>query len=472
MISGRSICSSLISFPMLIAVSTNVGALDAEQVFERASASVVTVESQDAAGITMGLGSGVVIAPGEIITNCHVVRAGLILQVKKEGRSSPAYLRFADTVRDLCQLQASQASSFSRPVGGLVTMNDLRVGQRVYAVGAPRGLELTLSDGLISGLRHGADGSIQMIQTTAPISPGSSGGGLFDQDGRLVGITTRQFKEGQNLNFALPAIWVLELSSRQTDLIEQRKKQAEGKNAAEAADISGYAQKVQNKIQRLVAYSSARGAHLRAEFGISVMASGWPARVDLVQSSGDSEFDTKARGAILAASPLHDAQEVHFEGLRNFRVMLSAVTSENGQTRSDDYPALKRFQQDIVARIGSVVSEQDYPRDARERDWQGLTVVRVTIGEDGRLKTVAVVRSSRFAVLDERAVSKIREIQLPNVPSELAGREFSVDVPLRFAPRERELQLDTAKRLFAGCKVTPTPSNVGACRVSSGGNRT
>ena len=152
--------------------------------------------------------------------------------------------------------------------------------------------------------------------------------------------------------------------------------------------------------------------------------------------------------------------------------MLSAVTSENGQTRSDDYPALKRFQQDIVARIGSVVSEQDYPRDARERDWQGLTVVRVTIGEDGRLKTVAVVRSSRFAVLDERAVSKIREIQLPNVPSELAGREFSVDVPLRFAPRERELQLDTAKRLFAGCKVTPTPSNVGACRVSSGGNRT
>ena len=161
------------------------------------------------------------------------------------------------------------------------------------------------------------------------------------------------------------------------------------------------------------------------------MASGWPVRVDLVQSSGDSEFDTKARGAILSASPLHDAQETHFEGLRNFRVVLNAVPSERGQTKSDDYPALKHFQQDIEARVGSVVSEQDYPRDARERGWQGLTIVRVTIGQDGRLKSVTVVRSSRFAVLDERAVAKMQEVQLPKVPAELAGREFSVDVPLR-----------------------------------------
>jgi TonB family protein len=439
MVPPWSIRSAPLWLAPLLAVSPRAEALDAEQVFEKASTSVVTVESRDAAGITMSFGSGVVIAPGEIITNCHVVRNAAILQVRKEGRSSPAHLHFADTARDLCQLQATQASSFSRPVRGLVAMTDLRVGQRVYAVGSPRGLELTLSDGLISGLRHGADGSIERIQTTAPISPGSSGGGLFDQEGRLVGITTFQLKEGQNLNFALPAPWVLELSSRQADLIEQRKKQAEGKNAAGAADAGDYAQRVQNKIQRLITHPSGQDGQLRAEFAISVMASGWPVRVDLVKSSGDSEFDTKARAAILTACPLHDAQETPFEGLRNFRVVLSAVPAGVAQTKSDDYPALKHFQQDIEARVGSVVSEQDYPRDARERGWQGLTIVRVTIGQDGRLKNLAVVRSSRFAVLDERAVAKMREIQLPKVPDELAGREFSVDVPFRFAPREREL---------------------------------
>ena len=422
--------------------------MDAEQVFEKAAPSVVTVESQDASGAMISFGSGVVIAPGEIITNCHVLRDGVLLHVRKEGHSASASLHFSDKARDLCLLQAAQATSFTRPVRSIMAMSDLRVGQRVYAIGAPRGLELTLSDGLVSGLRHSAGGSVQFIQTTAPVSPGSSGGGLFDQDGRLVGITTFILKESQNLNFAVPAIWVQELQSKQPDLIEQRRRQAEAKAGTtgrdtetepRASDTPDYARKVQDKIQRLITYPAARAWQLRAEFAISVMASGWPVRVDLVQSSGDAEFDTRARGAILAASPLHDAQELHFQGLRNFRVTLRALSTEAEQSKGDDYPPLKRFQQDMLARIGNVVSEQDYPRDARDRGWQGLTILRVTIGRDARLKGVAVVRSSRFALLDEHAVSKVREMQLPSVPDELSGREFSVDVPLRFTLGPREL---------------------------------
>jgi hypothetical protein len=56
------------------------------------------------------------------------------------------------------------------------------------------------------------------------------------------------------------------------------------------------------------------------------------------------------------------------------------------QTKGDDYPPLKRFQPDMIASIGSVVSEQDYPREARDRGCQGLTLLRVTIGRDGHLK--------------------------------------------------------------------------------------
>ncbi|MGH9440374.1 MAG: trypsin-like peptidase domain-containing protein, partial [Terriglobia bacterium] len=85
----------------------------------------------------------------------------------------------------------------------------LAVGEKVYAIGAPEGLELTISEGLISGLRD--FDKERVIQTSAAISPGSSGGGLFDAEGRLVGITTFYLKGGQSLNFALPAEWTLAL---------------------------------------------------------------------------------------------------------------------------------------------------------------------------------------------------------------------------------------------------------------------
>jgi predicted RNA-binding protein YlqC (UPF0109 family) len=85
----------------------------------------------------------------------------------------------------------------------------LSVGERVYAIGAPEGFDLTLSEGLISGLRR--LGNTNVIQTTAPISHGSSGGGLFDSEGRLIGITTYFMQEGQSLNFAIAADFALML---------------------------------------------------------------------------------------------------------------------------------------------------------------------------------------------------------------------------------------------------------------------
>lgn len=74
------------------------------------------------------------------------------------------------------------------PAAVLGRVANLRVGQKVDAIGSPRGLDLTLSDGLVSSLRETPDGP--QIQTSAPISPGSSGGGLFTEDGQLVGIVT------------------------------------------------------------------------------------------------------------------------------------------------------------------------------------------------------------------------------------------------------------------------------------------
>jgi TPR repeat protein len=84
-----------------------------------------------------------------------------------------------------------------------IAARSVRVGERVYAIGNPRGLEQSISEGIVSGSRD-IDG-VSWIQHSAPISPGSSGGALISSSGELLGINSRTRKESQNLNFAVPA---------------------------------------------------------------------------------------------------------------------------------------------------------------------------------------------------------------------------------------------------------------------------
>jgi len=105
------------------------------------------------------------------------------------GALGPAYL----TLR--------QADLFPSRSGGEMPYGDIRVGEPVYTIGSPRRLERSLGQGIVSGVRH-LDG-VTFIQTTAQISPGSSGGGLFDAAGNLIGVTTKTLKQSQGLNFAI-----------------------------------------------------------------------------------------------------------------------------------------------------------------------------------------------------------------------------------------------------------------------------
>lgn len=179
-----------------------------EEIFQDVSRSIVTIQAFDAADNILSLGSGVVIAPGTVVTNCHVIEDGRRLEVSSGKNTHKAEVRAADFDRDLCELAVS---GLQAPRVPLFT-GRLRVGQRVYAIGAPEGLDLTISEGLVSSIRE-MDGA-HYIQTSAPISSGSSGGGLFDVEGRLVGLTAFILAEGQNLNFALPAAWITELAAR------------------------------------------------------------------------------------------------------------------------------------------------------------------------------------------------------------------------------------------------------------------
>ncbi len=184
-----------------------VQALTPGQVFIKAKDSVVVVKALDAKGRTIAQGSGVLLPSGKIGTNCHVVKNSERFQVGGGKQFVPANLWGSDEGKDICLLEARGLTAKPAQLGQATRLN---VGDPVYAVGAPRGLELSLSNGIVSQLRGGPP---PFIQTTAAISPGSSGGGLFDAEGRLVGFTTLHIEGGQNLNFAMPVEWAGEIQA-------------------------------------------------------------------------------------------------------------------------------------------------------------------------------------------------------------------------------------------------------------------
>jgi len=184
------------------------GRTTTQDLFKSASRSVLGVVGKlppGPNGRSAGVyGSAVAITDKLAITNCHVVEAaGEEIYIGSSGSDAveQAKLIAADYEADRCVIGVR--SMELQPVAGIRAFDALEVGETVYAIGNPLRLERTLSDGLLSAKRVIAER--HYLQTTAPISPGSSGGGLFDARGNLIGVTTFTARDAQNINFAIPA---------------------------------------------------------------------------------------------------------------------------------------------------------------------------------------------------------------------------------------------------------------------------
>jgi S1-C subfamily serine protease len=168
--------------------------LRADEVFDKASGAVYVVKAD------RRLGSAVAISGNELLTNCHVT--GDLAEVKiaraKSEQSAQVVSRNADA--DRCVLRTT--TTLPKWVA-VRPYDDIKVGERAITIGTPQGLELTAAEGIVSSKR--VYNNTRVVQTSAPISQGSSGGGLFDARGHLLGITTFYFRGGQNLNFAVAA---------------------------------------------------------------------------------------------------------------------------------------------------------------------------------------------------------------------------------------------------------------------------
>jgi tetratricopeptide (TPR) repeat protein len=216
MINILSVSKLIVAVFFLTILPAQVHALTPDQVFDKVKDAIVVVKAFDSKGKLEGQGSGVLISAGKIATNYHVVKGGASYKVCRGKQIVDATLYAEDQDKDICILNAKGITGKPAQLGKATS---LKVGVPVYAVGAPQGLELSISDGIVAQLRGGPP---PFIQTTAAISQGSSGGGLFDGEGRLVGLTTLYLKDGQSLNFAMPVEWIDEIKPGRKPIAEGR----------------------------------------------------------------------------------------------------------------------------------------------------------------------------------------------------------------------------------------------------------
>lgn len=169
-----------------------------------ATGAVVSIVMSDKAGHPISKGSGFLISTdGRVVTNYHVIKSGTSAVVKLPNGAFfvvDGVLAF-DKDHDVAIIKAHGNDFHTVRLGD---SDHLQVGQQVVAIGNPLSLESTVSNGILSGIRVVEEGGGKVLQITAPISPGSSGGPLFDMTGEVIGITAAYLRGGENLNFAIP----------------------------------------------------------------------------------------------------------------------------------------------------------------------------------------------------------------------------------------------------------------------------
>ena len=173
------------------------------EIFQKTSGSIYVIYARSNSITTknrQSQGSAVAISSSLALTNCHVLENSKEAFLKSGDEYSRIDVIYSDKKTDRCVIRSRDITL--QPIEAIRRKASLSIGEKTYSIGAPRGLEKTLGDGLVSGIRTGP---VTYIQTSAPISPGSSGGGLFDEEGSLIGITTFLLKESQSLNFAISA---------------------------------------------------------------------------------------------------------------------------------------------------------------------------------------------------------------------------------------------------------------------------
>lgn len=191
-----------------------VPAVSAADIDHTMSLSVVQIRAYPGPG-KMFFGSGVVIGPDQVATNCHVTRLARKVTVSKGPIQFAAISQQADPRRDICLLNAPGVPF---PKAEMGTAGQLSVGQTLYFYGYPRGIGIAFSQGHVEALHPFLDSRV--IETSADFTLGGSGGGVFDERGKLVGLATFLSSGHAGAYYAIPSDWIMPVASRESHKIE------------------------------------------------------------------------------------------------------------------------------------------------------------------------------------------------------------------------------------------------------------
>ena len=189
---------------LLFCGNTLANILTPQEIATKTLDATVLIVMEDANGEIIGFGSGFFVQQNQIATNYHVIEGattGTAKQVGQEIEFKITSFSVIDETLDLAIIEVSDSGVLPLPLGD---SDDVVIGDTVYVAGNPRGyLEGTFSHGLVSAIRELSTRTL--LQITAPISSGSSGGPVLDNKGEVIGVSVAQIKDGQNLNFAIPS---------------------------------------------------------------------------------------------------------------------------------------------------------------------------------------------------------------------------------------------------------------------------
>ena len=235
---GQVLCTSFMAFLILLLCGIPLAnAQTPQQIAKKAFGSTVLLVMEDTNGQPISLGSGFFVRNGQIATNLHVIEGAARGYAKLVGQKTKYDIEGITAIDPQRDLVILKVSAFGQQVLSLGDSDAVQVGESVYAVGNPRGLEGTFSQGIISSIRE--VGTDKLLQITAPISPGSSGGPVLNRTSNVIGVSVATFHGGQNLNFAIPSNYLKALVAKvgATKPLSQAKPTKSGSSIL--ADIGG-----------------------------------------------------------------------------------------------------------------------------------------------------------------------------------------------------------------------------------------
>ena len=191
---------------------TSLFAQDISSIYRDAKRSIVLIVAYDNNGSPLGMGTGFYFKTHLIATNYHVVEGASSFHIKNIGSGKQFKSSKVKSYSEKLDIALIKTEEPAQPIL-IAKGKEQNIGEKVIVIGNPRGLEGSVSAGIISGIRPVA--GFNVYQLTAPISPGSSGGPVFNSNGEVLGIATFTIRESQNLNFAMPARLLAELENKE-----------------------------------------------------------------------------------------------------------------------------------------------------------------------------------------------------------------------------------------------------------------